>query len=50
MSTPDWFQFAPTNLIPTVVEQTHRRVGELFGCVLDLSLADMFGGGDRDTH
>ena len=24
MSTPDWFQFAPTNLIPTVVEQTHR--------------------------
>ena len=24
MSTPDWFQFAPNNLIPTVVEQTHR--------------------------
>ncbi|MGC6416067.1 MAG: ATP-dependent Clp endopeptidase proteolytic subunit ClpP [Bradymonadia bacterium] len=24
MASPDWFEFAPTNLIPTVVEQTHR--------------------------
>ena len=24
MSYPDWFEFVPTNLIPTVVEQTHR--------------------------
>ncbi len=24
MGSPDWFEFVPTNLIPTVVEQTHR--------------------------
>lgn len=24
MSSPDWLDFVPTNLIPTVVEQTHR--------------------------
>ena len=24
MRYPDWMEFAPTNLIPTVVEQTHR--------------------------
>lgn len=24
MASPDWFEFVPTNLIPTVVEQTHR--------------------------
>ena len=24
MGSPDWFDFAPKNLIPTVVEQTHR--------------------------
>ncbi len=24
MSYPDWFDFVPKNLIPTVVEQTHR--------------------------
>jgi ATP-dependent Clp protease protease subunit len=24
MSYPDWFEFVPQNLIPTVVEQTHR--------------------------
>jgi ATP-dependent Clp protease protease subunit len=24
MGYPDWFEFVPTNLIPTVVEQTHR--------------------------
>ena len=23
-ASPDWFEFVPTNLIPTVVEQTHR--------------------------
>ena len=24
MSFPDWYEFVPSNLIPTVVEQTHR--------------------------
>jgi ATP-dependent Clp protease protease subunit len=24
MGSPEWFEFVPTNLIPTVVEQTHR--------------------------
>ena len=24
MSYPDWFEFVPQNLIPTVIEQTHR--------------------------
>ena len=36
MASPDWFEFAPTNLIPTVVEQTHRgeRSWDIFSRLL----------------